>query len=115
MNIEDLAGRCGEWLRGSGPESDIVISSRIRLARNLADFPFVRQCDDTDLTAIQQAFCDTVKEEKTFQDVSYIDVAGLEPVDRQFLVERQLISRELADANGLGSLKDLFEHRLKNL
>ncbi|HEX4147928.1 MAG TPA: ATP--guanido phosphotransferase, partial [Pirellulales bacterium] len=41
MQLEDLASGSGEWLKGSGPESDIVISSRIRLARNLADFPFI--------------------------------------------------------------------------
>jgi protein arginine kinase len=87
-------------LRGSGPESDIVISSRIRLARNLADFPFVRQCDDKDRSAIQQSLCDAVQEEKELADVSYIDVNGLPGIDRQFLVERQLISRELADAEG---------------
>jgi protein arginine kinase len=66
----------------------------------LADFPFVRQCDDADRPAIQQAFCDAVADEPSFKDVSYIDVAELEAVDRQFLVERQLISRELADADG---------------
>ena len=33
------AGKSGEWLKGEGPESDIVVSSRIRLARNLADYP----------------------------------------------------------------------------
>lgn len=32
IDLEKLAEKCGEWLRGSGPESDIVISSRIRLA-----------------------------------------------------------------------------------
>ena len=37
----------GEWLRGAGPESDIVISSRIRLARNLADFPFISRATPT--------------------------------------------------------------------
>ncbi len=100
MKLEDLAGRCGEWLRGSGPESDIVISSRIRLARNLADFPFVRQCDDNDRAAIQEALCNAVEDEKELANVSYIDVNGLPTVDRQFLVERQLISRELADADG---------------
>ena len=31
--------RPGEWLRGDGPDSDIVISSRIRLARNVIGFP----------------------------------------------------------------------------
>ena len=100
MKLEDLARRCGEWLRGSGPESDIVISSRIRLARNLADFPFVRQCDNPNRAAIQKALCDAVEEEKSLTDVSYFDVDGLQSVDRQFLVERQLISREMADADG---------------
>jgi protein-arginine kinase len=40
MTIEEMTNRCGEWLKGSGPDSDIVMSSRIRLARNLADYPF---------------------------------------------------------------------------
>ena len=44
MQLDDLAHSSGEWLRGSGPESDIVISSRIRLARNLADaLHFIQQ------------------------------------------------------------------------
>ena len=41
-----LTHTSGEWLRGTGPESDIVISSRIRLARNLAEFPFPHRADD---------------------------------------------------------------------
>src|SRR6266436_4197327 len=36
MDLENLTKTSGEWLRGTGPESDIVISSRIRLARKLA-------------------------------------------------------------------------------
>ncbi|MGH9677541.1 MAG: ATP--guanido phosphotransferase, partial [Candidatus Acidiferrum sp.] len=40
MNLDNLTHTSGEWLRGSGPESDIVISTRVRLARNLAAFPF---------------------------------------------------------------------------
>ena len=36
MELDELSKSAGEWLRGSGPESDIVMSSRIRLARNLA-------------------------------------------------------------------------------
>ena len=43
MNVQALTQRAGEWLRGSGPHSEIVLSSRIRLARNLAGFPFVNR------------------------------------------------------------------------
>ena len=96
MELNELAHKCGEWLRGSGPESDIVISSRIRLARNLAEFPFIRKCNHADRVAIERTLRDTVA---TLSDsVSYVDVNSLDDVDRQFLVERQLISRELAES-----------------
>ena len=41
MKLSDLTNHAGEWLRGSGPMSEIVISSRIRLARNVAGIPFL--------------------------------------------------------------------------
>lgn len=50
MNLDSLLTSTGEWLRGTGPESDIVISTRIRLARNLAAFPFTNRA-----TAAQKA------------------------------------------------------------
>ena len=40
MNLDTLLPHLGEWLRGTGPEADVVVSTRIRLARNLAHFPF---------------------------------------------------------------------------
>lgn len=100
MNIEELANRCGEWLRGSGPESDIVISSRIRLARNLADFPFIRKCTDQDRATIEATIRERLGQATELSDATYLDVASLESVDRQFLVERQLISREHAESEG---------------
>ena len=100
MELNDLAQRRGEWLRGTGAESDIVLSSRIRLARNLVQFPFINRADDTVRAEIER----TVRSQLT--DVSlggprtYLEVDHLERLDRQFLVERQLISRELADSHG---------------
>lgn len=100
MNLLELADRCGEWLRGSGPESDIVISSRIRLARNLADFPFVRKCSDQDRATIAATVRERMSQVEELSHVVYVNVADLESIDRQFLVERQLISREHAEAEG---------------
>ncbi|MHB0955609.1 MAG: protein arginine kinase [Pirellulaceae bacterium] len=104
MKLEDLAGQCGEWLRGSGPESDIVISSRIRLARNLAEFPFIRKCTDQDRTQIERVLRERIQQVDEWSHLSYIDVATLEDVDRQFLVERQLISREHSESEGARSV-----------
>lgn len=100
MNLNEFASRCGEWLRGSGPESDIVISSRIRLARNLADFPFIRRCTDIDRATIESTVQQALAGCEELADPYYVDVAELEQIDRQFLVERQLISREHAESDG---------------
>jgi len=107
MHLDDLASTSGEWLKGSGPESDIVISSRIRLARNLADFPFISRTNETDRAEIEKIVhgrIDTLRDtDKLSADTLYIDVGELVDVDRQFLVERQLISRELAESEGARS------------
>jgi protein arginine kinase len=100
LKLEELAAKCGEWLRGSGPDSDIVVSSRIRLARNVADFPFMRKCTGLDRASIERSLRERLGRIPEWDSVSYIDVNSLNEMDRQFLVERQLISRELADADG---------------
>jgi protein arginine kinase len=100
VKLEDLAGQSGEWLRGSGPESDIVISSRIRLARNLAEFPFIRKCTESDRSQIERALRERIAQVEEWRGLSYINVASLEEIDRQFLVERQLISREHSESEG---------------
>src|SRR5260370_40488285 len=53
--LDELAARACGRLRESGEVSDIVISSRIRLARNLADFPFIRRCTEQDRAAVEKA------------------------------------------------------------
>jgi protein arginine kinase len=100
MKIDHLAENCGEWLRGSGPESDIVISSRIRLARNLAEFSFIRRCSTQDRKAIAKMVKNRVEETSLAQSVEFIGVERLSDLDRQFLMERQIISRELSDGEG---------------
>ena len=100
MNMENLIHTSGEWLRGTGPEADIVISSRIRLARNLAAFPFTNRATQHQKGEIETLLCDRVGKLELDPGLNYIQVNSLSPLDRQFLVERQLISRELAGADG---------------
>lgn len=100
VDLEELVRSTGEWLRGSGPESDVVMSSRIRLARNLADYPFISRASPADRTDIEKTLRDGIRKLGDEFHVSYLDVSKLEGLDRQFLVERQLISREHADSEG---------------
>jgi protein arginine kinase len=101
VELNDLTRRSGEWLRGVGPEADIVISSRIRLARNLADYPFISRASDQDRAQIEATLKDCVFGIEEASRLLYVDVDELDGVDRQFLVERQLISREHAESQGV--------------
>src|SRR6516165_3799487 len=98
MTLDDLTKTSGEWLRGTGPESDIVMCSRIRLARNLADFPFSNRASRSEKAEIEGHARSAIRAVKL--DLTYLDVNALPPLDRQFLVERQLISRELSTSEG---------------
>jgi len=100
VDFASLARTSGEWLRGAGPESDIVMSSRIRLARNLADFPFISRANAGDRAEIERILRERVMKVHESVDLTYVDVNDLQGIDRQFLVERQLISREHADSEG---------------
>lgn len=101
MKLEELAEKSGEWLRGSGPESDIVISSRIRLARNLAEYPFVRRANPDEKAAIVKTVRGKIESAGVDPEVVFLEVDRLSDLDRQFLVERQLMSRELAENEGV--------------
>jgi protein arginine kinase len=100
MNLDSLTTTTGEWLRGTGPESDIVISSRIRLARNLAAFPFTNRATAHQKAEIEALLRERIAKLDLEPRLDYENLAGRSAIDRQFLVERQLISRELATTEG---------------
>lgn len=100
MDLDSLTHTSGEWLRGDGPESDIVVSSRIRLARNLAPYPFLTRADDAARMEIEELLRSRLSGLDFPKPLQYVNVRQLEELDRQFLVERQLISRELAEGHG---------------
>src|SRR5262245_2251782 len=100
MNLDSLTHTSGEWLRGTGPESDIVISSRIRLARNLAAFPFTNRASAHQKGEIMNVLRDRIDNIACDPKLIYFNMPNMSTLERQFLVERQLISRELAAAEG---------------
>lgn len=100
MELSELADQPGEWLRGTGPESDVIISSRIRLARNLVEFPFLTHATDQQKRMIVEKIHQAVMASDVADDPVFIGLDDLEPVQRTLLVERHLISRELAEAEG---------------
>ncbi len=100
MEIKDLSDNTGEWLRGTGKESDIVISSRIRLARNITGYPFLSRANLKQRREIESLLRKVIIERNIAQDVSYVNLNRATAVDKLFLVERHLISKEHAEGEG---------------
>jgi protein arginine kinase len=100
MKLSDLTSRAGEWLRGSGPMSEIVISSRIRLARNVAGFNFISRCSRHDRASLEKQVRDVILSAKLAPKTLYVDLEHAPEIDRQLLVERHLISKPHATAEG---------------
>ncbi len=94
MNLGDLLNNQGEWLRCTGPNSDIVISSRIRLARNLAKYPFSHWASKKEQQEILHLSKQAIVSSKKIKNSLCLDIGKLETIDKQFLVERHLMSKE---------------------
>lgn len=90
----------GEWLRGTGPDADIVISSRIRLARNLRGHRFGVQADADEKAAIEEEVRSGLARTEFAEEMNYLALATAQPLDAEVMLERHLISKELARAEG---------------
>ena len=102
MKFQNFMASTGEWLRGEGPHHQIVISSRVRLARNLRNraFPgWAKKAERTHDSGIDQAASGRAARNA---GAIFGIAPGLSALEKQVLVERHLISREHA-AKSVGS------------
>lgn len=86
------------WMREDGPDSDIVLSSRIRLARNFADAAYPIIAEKEELEKIRE-FIEKEYEHQSFQeytDFQFVPMHDLSSIEKRVLVEKHLISPHLA-------------------
>jgi protein arginine kinase len=100
MELTDLSHDINDWFSGTGPLADIVVSSRIRLARNLAGHRFLGNCSVEEKAEILEKLKSVVMALDLGDEVFYISVDKEPELTRNFLVERHLISRHHALASG---------------
>lgn len=89
----------GPWIEHTGPDSDVVVSSRARLARNLTGFPFVSQASDQQRNEIVQMFRSLPIKGQGGSELIWVDMTQATPRDRQLLFERHLVSRQFIDVD----------------
>lgn len=108
MTLQDFMNEAiSPWMRQGGPDSDIVLSSRIRLARNFSDVAYPIIAEKEDLDNICQFFKNEYEHEsfQKYKDFKYIPINELSMIEKRVLVEKHLISPHLAkNAQHSGSL-----------
>lgn len=85
------------WLTVLGQEADVVLASRVRLARNLKNIPFPNRASTNDLAQIKELIIRLIPAIETATGLSfkYWEIDKLTHLEQQVLLERQLISEKL--------------------
>ncbi|USG66016.1 protein arginine kinase [Brevibacillus ruminantium] len=93
------------WMKGEGPDSDIVISTRLRIARNLRQHPFPLLATDSQAEEIVRKVASASKTaEKEVGPLELIQMEQLNPLEKRVLVEKHLISPHLAEESRKGAV-----------
>ncbi len=102
FTIDDLLIKPGFWSK-TGPFSDVVLSTSIRLNRNIYNVSFPFRQDDSDINYIK-AIAEKFANESEFSNkLRFLDFKNIDDLTKKFLKERNIISNELV-ANDYNSI-----------
>ncbi|MFH1373201.1 MAG: protein arginine kinase [bacterium] len=90
--FEDMAKSPATWLSGKGDEALVVLSSRVRLARNVAGCRFPTSADSDTRNQVVGYFDSILSRSQMLAEGSYVKAADISTLDKNFLIERHLIS-----------------------
>jgi len=96
-----------EWVSGSGDSSGIILSSRVRLARNLEDHIFPWRASREEMLACEERIRSRILSENSLRSFRVFEIDQLDPLARGVMIERHLISPSLAKGGpGRGTAVD---------
>ncbi|MDD5628919.1 MAG: ATP--guanido phosphotransferase [Elusimicrobia bacterium] len=101
MNLQGMLRCRMGWVQADGPSADVVLASRVRLARNLAAAQFPGRARAAALRAVREQVFAAARQ-TYLKDAAYLELDGCDAVDLRFLAERHLISPTLASVPGSG-------------
>jgi protein arginine kinase len=102
--FEQMAHSASSWLSADGSESAIVLSSRVRLARNLKGFTFPPYADNQIKTNVVHFVRSAIDNSKELEGGQYLHSDEINDLNRAFLIERHLISPEFMHENAVSGL-----------
>jgi protein arginine kinase len=94
------------WMKGVGPDADIVVSTRLRIARNLRQHPFPLLATDSQAEEVVKKVADVALGAAMQKHGKFelIEMERLSPLEKRVLVEKHLISPNLAEESRKGSV-----------
>jgi protein arginine kinase len=81
----------------AAPDGDVVVSCRVRLARNIAGIPFVNRATDAQSQEVLNITRPALLRPELAEGMIWVDLNKATPRDRRLLFERHLISKNLAE------------------
>ncbi len=106
MSLEKFLNQAvSSWMSAEGPDSDIVLSSRVRLARNVRDYKFPIIFSSEEGQKIIESVYRSVEGQhfSTIGSLELLVMDELQPLQKRVLVEKHLISPNLANNAILGA------------
>lgn len=82
------------WYLQNGKESDVVISTRIRLARNLEQYPFITKASKEDLKKIEEKIKEITS--NIGYGIKFLKLKDMDDITKMSLVEKHIISPKFA-------------------
>ncbi len=101
---EELLRNPLSWLVDSGPDDDIAISTRIRLARNFSSAPFPIAGNQDALNQVKELAEKAILDSEAIAEPVEFDLPALSDVEKNLLLERRLISRDMLTPNPAAAL-----------
>ena len=101
---EELLRNPLSWLVDSGPDDDIAISTRIRLARNFSSTPFPIAGNQDALNQVKELAEKAILDSEAIAEPMEFDLPALSDVEKNLLLERRLISRDMLTPNPAAAL-----------
>ena len=96
-DFQELFATTSPWLLGEGPHAEMVLSTRIRLARNLREVPFTHRAREEQLQGVLASVTSAAQQAPSLRDGLLLRMSECTAIERQVLVERHLVSHELGD------------------
>lgn len=107
MSLEHfMQGAVSPWMSADGPDADIVLSSRVRLARNLQQYPFPIMASGESNREVKDLMAQNIDGQSydTLGTFSMQEMAQLQPIESRVLVEKHMISPNLAQGSNHGAV-----------